>query len=338
MSIYSFLVGKADGIFLHIASIFILFLYLYNIGNDVNEITLIIIAWIFIVISFYTIQFYKRKKYFDELLSLINSLDEKYLISEMIDTPKYSDAVPYYDLLKKSNKSMLEKINSVKNERKEYKEYIEQWIHEIKTPIAAVKLISENNKNETTRSILYEIEKVDGFVEQVLFFARSEHLEQDYLIREIDIQSSINSVLAKNKQMFLQNTIKIKLRDVNRQIYSDSKWIEFIIGLILENAIKYKNKENPTIEIYCEDTKNGVILHISDNGQGIKESEISRVFEKGFTGTNGRRNKKSTGIGLYLCRKLCRKLDHEIKIESKENQYTKVSIIFPKGSFVTFEP
>ncbi len=337
MSLYDFLKGKFNEILLSILCAFTLSLYLINVGNSLEEVSLIIIAWVFIMVIVYSTQFLRRKKYYDELIEIVDNMKEKYLIGEMIDCPKYSDAIPYYYLMKKANKSMLEKINEVKGERKEYKEYIEQWIHEIKTPIAAVKLISENDKTSTTRNILYELEKIDGFVEQALFYARSENVDKDYFVKEVSAEKSVTSVLMKNKQMFLRNGIKVKLHNLDNTIYSDGKWIEFIIGLVLDNSIKYKNQQEPEIQIYCEDIKNGVCLNIKDNGIGIEEDELSRVFEKGFTGSNGRMSTKSTGIGLYLCKKLCIKLDHEIKISSVKNQYTKVSIFFPKGNFVKFE-
>ena len=114
---------------------------------------------------------------------------------------------------------------------------------------------------------------------------------------------------------------------------SDPKWLEFIINQIMVNSIKY-SKENPIIKFEVKENKNNVILSIEDNGIGIKTSEIGRIFDKGFTGTNGRIKKKATGLGLYLAKKLCDKLGHNITITSKENEYTKVTIVFPISSLI----
>ena len=275
-----------------------------------------------------------RKEFYNEISKSIDNLDKKYLISEVIDKPVYLEAEPYYYLLKKASKSMREEINSIKNERKEYKEYIEQWIHEVKTPISSIKLIEENNKTSVSRLVLQELETLDRYVEQALFYARSEEVEKDYLIKEMSLENCINKVIIKNKQIFILNNIDVEIENVDKNVYCDSKWLEFILNQIVVNASKYRNPENPKVKIYTEDIKNGIQLIIEDNGLGISQSELNRVFEKGFTGSKGRLNNKSTGIGLYLCKKLCEKLGLIIDIESKENLYTKVIIIFPKGNFV----
>ena len=263
-------------------------------------------------------------------------MDKKYLISEVIDKPIYLEAGPYYDLLKKASKAMREEINSIKNSRKEYKDYIEQWIHEVKTPIASIKLIEENNKTNTSRVVLQELEKLDTYVEQALFYARSEEVEKDYLIREMSLEECINKIIIKNKKIFILNNIGVEIDNIDKNVYSDSKWLEFILNQIIVNAIKYRNNKDPKVKVYVSDVKNGIKLIVEDNGIGIPTDELERVFEKGFTGSTGRLNSKSTGIGLYLCRKLCDKLGLLIDIESEINRYTKVSITFPMGSFCKF--
>ena len=231
---------------------------------------------------------------------------------------------------------MREEINSIKNSRKEYKEYIEQWIHEVKTPIASIKLIEENNKTNTSRFVLQELENLDRYVEQALFYARSEEVEKDYLIRDMSLEECINKVIIKNKQIFILNNIDVEIDNLDKNVYSDSKWLEFILNQIIVNAIKYRNNKSPKVKVYIRDVKNGIKLIVEDNGVGIPLDELDRVFEKGFTGSLGRLNSKSTGIGLYLCRKLCNKLGLLIDIESEINSYTKVSITFPMGSFCKF--
>ena len=226
-----------------------------------------------------------------------------------------------------------QEINTIKNQKKDYKEYIEKWIHEVKTPISAIKLIEENNKTSTSRLVLQELEEIDRYVEQALFYARSEDVEKDYLVKEISLEKCINSVITRNKQVLILNSIDIEIYDICESVYSDSKWLEFILNQIIVNCIKYRKENESTIKIYTKEIKNAVDLTIYDNGIGIPSDEISRVFNKGFTGNKGRVNYKSTGIGLYLCKKLCDKLGLLIKIESEENEYTKINIIFPKGNF-----
>lgn len=334
MSLGDFLKSRFSVIFLNLISLVTLLVFLFSVGNTVDTLKIISVTWIIVLGTYLFFQYKNRKEFYNEISKSIDNLDKKYLISEVIDKPVYLEAEPYYYLLKKASKSMREEINSIKNERKEYKEYIEQWIHEVKTPIASIKLIEENNKTNISRLVLQELENLDRYVDQALFYARSEEVEKDYLIKEMSLENCINKVIIKNKQIFILNNIDVEIENVDKNVYCDDKWLGFIINQIVVNASKYRNLENPKVKIYAEDIKNGIQLIIEDNGLGIPKAELNRVFEKGFTGSKGRLNNKSTGIGLYLCKKLCGKLGLTIDIESKENLYTKVIIVFPKGSFV----
>lgn len=334
MSLGDFLKSRFSVIFLNLISLVTLLVFLFSVGNTVDTLKIISVTWIIVLGTYLFFQYKNRKEFYNEISKSIDNLDKKYLISEVIDKPVYLEAEPYYYLLKKASKSMREEINSIKNEKKEYKEYIEQWIHEVKTPIASIKLIEENNKTNISRLVLQELENLDRYVDQALFYARSEEVEKDYLIKEMSLENCINRVIIKNKQIFILNNIDVEIENVDKNVYCDDKWLGFIINQIVVNASKYRNLENPKVKIYAEDIKNGIQLIIEDNGLGIPKAELNRVFEKGFTGSKGRLNNKSTGIGLYLCKKLCGKLGLTIDIESKENLYTKVIIIFPKGSFV----
>ncbi len=195
-------------------------------------------------------------------------------------------------------------------------------------------MVIENNKNEVTQSIDEELDKVEDYIDQVLFYARSNTVEKDYYIKECNLKDIVNESIKKNKSTLIQNKILINIHDLNETIYTDSKWIHFILNQIIQNSVKYKKQDNNSeIEIYSKQGKENIILYIKDNGIGIKKEEITRVFEKGFTGTNGRlQNKKSTGIGLYLCKKLCDKLGIAIELNSAQNQGTEVRFVFPKGT------
>lgn len=336
MNLGDFIKSRFSVIFINFIGLITLLIFLFSVGNTIDILNIVALVWIIVVGVYLFFQYKSRKEFYNELSKTVDNLDKKYLISEVIDKPIYLEAEPYYDLLKKASKSMREEINSIKNSRKEYKEYIEQWIHEVKTPIASIKLIEENNKTSTSRFVLQELESLDRYVEQALFYARSEEVEKDYLIREMSLEECINKVIIKNKQIFILNNIDVEIYNLDKNVYSDSKWLEFILNQIIVNAIKYRNDKNPKIKVYVRDIKNGIRLIVEDNGIGIPLDELERVFEKGFTGSLGRLNSKSTGIGLYLCRKLCNKLGLLIDIESEINRYTKVSITFPIGSFCKF--
>jgi len=200
-------------------------------------------------------------------------------------------------------------------------------------------MVIENNKNEVTRSIDEELDKVENYIEQVLFYARSNTVEKDYYIKTSNLKDIVSESIKKNKSTFIQNKMLINIHDLDKTVHTDSKWIQFILNQIIQNSIKYKKlNENLEIEIFAKQNPENVILCIKDNGIGIKKGEITRVFEKGFTGTNGRMsNKKSTGIGLYLCKKLCDKLGCAIELNSVQNEGTEVRIVFPQSSYINMK-
>ena len=284
------------------------------------------------------IEYYSKKSYYNNLLEKLDELDKKYLLSEVISKANFQDGNLFKEILEETGKSMLENVNKYKYAQEDYKEYIELWIHEIKTPISASKLIIENNKNEITKNIEEELDKIENYTEQALYYARRNTVEKDYIITKTNLKDIVNMSIIKNKTTILNNKFELNIHDLEKQVYTDSKWVVFILNQVIQNSIKYSKNENQSIEIYAEEQKEKVTLYIKDNGLGIKKSELSRVFEKGFTGENGRIiGKKSTGIGLYLCKKLCDKLQLAININAEQNVGTEVTIVFPKGSFSHFE-
>lgn len=199
-------------------------------------------------------------------------------------------------------------------------------------------MVIENNKNTVTKSIDEELDKVENYIEQALFYARSNTVEKDYYIKKSKLKDIVNESIKKNKNALIQEKISMNIHDLEFDVNTDSKWIMFILNQIIQNSVKYKRKDNNLeIEIYGKKGKENVILYIKDNGIGIKKEESARVFEKGFTGTNGRMsNKKSTGIGLYLCKKLCDKLGIAIELNSIQNEGTEVRLVFPQNSYSSF--
>lgn len=279
--------------------------------------------------------YYRKKNYYNNFIGILEQLDEKYLITELIKYPHFLDGQIMIDSIYEIDKAMKEHLNEAIHRQSELKEYIEMWCHEVKTPVATSQMIIENNPSLVTESIKEELLKIDDYVEQVLFYARSENVEKDYLIKDIKLSEVVNSVIKRNKKDLINNHIKIELSDLDIVVASDKKWLEFILNQIINNAIKYVD-QSPKIKIWAHQAKNQVELKISDNGIGILENEIERVFDKGFTGTNGRIKQKSTGIGLYLCKKLCLRLNHEIMINS-DSKRTVVTIVFPYSSHITLQ-
>ena len=307
-------------------------LFLALTGNSRDTILLILLCWLLILLCTVAAACRQRKKELDTLLQTALVLDRRCLIPEVMQPPSRAEDQVYYSLLKLAEKSMLEEIGVIDRERAEYKEYIEQWIHEIKTPITAMKLLCENNRSSFTRELLAQLERADGFARQALYYARSEHAEKDYSIHEISLCQVVHQAVADNKYLLLRKHVAVRMEETDLRVFSDEKWLVFILDQLIVNAVKYRN-ENPTLQFSMESRCSQVLLSVSDNGMGIPPEDLPRIFEKGFTGRNGRIRQGSTGLGLYLCRRLCDKLGVGLCARSGAGQTT-VVLTFQINHFV----
>ena len=296
---------------------------------------LIIISIIFFLSSFIFLllyNYFRKKKFYNELINNTKLLDKKYLVLETLSEPSFLEGKILYDSLYQIDKSMNERIKLYEKNLSDFKEYVEMWIHEVKIPLSSLSLMCHNHHNEIDKKYLNQINKLDNYVDQVLYYVRSNDVEKDFLIKKTNLEKVINSVMIKNKDEILLNNITVNVENLNIFVYTDTKWLIFIINQILNNSIKYKKKNgNSVIKIYATEEKDLVNLFIYDNGIGINKSDITRVFDKTFTGENGRKDANSTGMGLYIVKKLIDKLGHKISISSKENEYTEVKITFGKN-------
>lgn len=327
MNISQYIKDKILSIFIIVMSFIISSTFMYLAKININSIVFVQLMFLMSLTLVFILQFYKKKKYYDEFLKDFNRLDEKSHITEIVKKPKFVEGKILYDVLKLENKYTNDIISQNKNNFIDYQQYIETWIHEVKTPIATSKLLIENNKNITTLSIEEEIDKIDGYVEQVLYLAKSDSVEKDYHIKKVYLRTMVmNEIKSKSKEI-INGNIKPVIGNLDYYVLADSKWIEFIIGQIINNSIKYKG-DKAKIEFYSEKQGDKVSLYIKDNGVGIESQDISRVFEKGFTGNNGRKGNNSTGIGLYICKKLCEKLEVDINLYSEPGEGTTIKLTF----------
>lgn len=301
-------------------------------GISLSEIILLWVCFAIIVSFTWLGCFWKQQKRIQYLLETLDSLDQKYLIAEIAEQPETEIEKIYFCLMKTALKSMTDEVAEVRRLNVEYKDFIEQWIHEIKVPVTGIQLLCENNKTEIMRKIIAQTELIEQNVERVLFYARLGSVEKDYLIKEVSLKQCVLEVLSQNKQFLIQNKVCVYTDSISDSVFSDSKWLCFIVKQIILNSIKYCGDKLPVIEIKSQDMGDYVTLFIKDNGIGIKPSEVNRIFDKGFVGSNGRMGKKSTGIGLYLCDQLCLKLGIGISVESELGRYTTILLHFPKSN------
>lgn len=314
-----------------IFSIYIIILILFLIALKLTS-SIIIFIIVFTVVIFSLIllyDYFRKRKFYNELLDKLNTLDKKYLLIEMLLEPNFLEGKILYDVLDEVNKNEHDLISKLKKKQDDFKEYIELWIHEVKLPLASLTLINRKDKNT-----LRELKRIEDDVEQILYYVRCENANNDYLIKEWNLDTIIKNVALRNKDDLLALDIDFKVDNCNLKVLTDSKWLEFVINQIVSNSIKYKKDKDSIIEITGEDYDNYVTITIYDNGKGISKSDLPRVFSKTFTGNNGRVNSsKSTGMGLYLCKELCNKLGHKIEIDPKVDEYTKVVITIYKKDF-----
>ena len=336
MSFLDYFKEKVIFIIINIIVLIITSYLLFGLNVSSYAIFIICILNFLASISFFIYDCLRKSKYYSSLLKRLDELDKKYFIGDVATEEDFLEGKILFEIISQATKSMKDDISEAVRNSTEYKEYIELWVHEIKTPIATCKLIIENNENEITESIGDEVSKVENYIEQVLFYARSNAVEKDYLIKEINLKDSINSVIRRNANILIEKKIKIDIKDVDKLVYCDSKWIEFILGQIVSNSIKYMNKKESVLSIYGENIGKDILLKICDNGIGMDEKCVIKAFAKGYTGENGRRFGKSTGMGLYLCKKLCDKLGLGISIRSRENEGTEISILFPINDMLKF--
>lgn len=277
--------------------------------------------------------FQRRSRYYNQVLNLLAQLDEKTLLSEIAARPNFLDGQIISDILRQSNKYQNDKIAEIQQQNREYRDFLDTWVHEIKTPITSARLIVENEKNPITLRIEDELRKIEHFVELVLYYARSSDVEKDFKVEKTTVKELVSMALKNYSKAIIQAGGHIKMEQLDIPVCADRKSCAFIIGQIISNAIKYRQDEF-TLKFSTQIEKNGICLLIEDNGIGIDAADLPRVFAKGFTGNNGRHFSKSTGIGLYLCKRLCDKMNMEIKISSNLGRGTTLTLYFPAESLL----
>ena len=332
MKLTNYLKDKISIIIITIISIILI--TLLDIAFKVPEglIIVTIVLLLLTLIIALLISYFQKRTFYNTLITNTKNLDKKYLVLETIPKPTTYEEELIYNIMCDINKSMIENVSSYINSTKDFKDYIEMWIHEVKIPISSLILMTHNHKNQVPKEYTEEIRRLDNYIDQILYYVRSNYTSEDFIFKKVKLEKIISSVALKNKDDLLENKIDLIVDIKNTEVYTDTKWLEFILNQIINNSIKYK-KDVPSsyIQINAIEDNNQITLFIKDNGIGIPKSDIPNVFKKSFTGTNGRDKIKSTGMGLYIAKKLCTKLGHKIEIESEEKEYTIVKITFGKN-------
>lgn len=298
------------------------------------------LAWLFAIVvglAFIAagISNYLRERAFCRQLAELaaSGADALDLVAELRE-PGYPAGDVAYDALKCVASLANARVGELAARDREYREFVETWVHEIKTPLSAADLMIENLDDRRLKPLAHELDRMNAYVEQALYYARSNSVENDYLVRGCKLSQLVGSAVKSRAQELIGAGMGVAMSDLDCQVFADPKWLQFVLGQLIDNAVRYRRAEGARIDFLARVLDQGkaderVVLDVRDNGCGIAAADVGRVFERGFTGTNGRTHAKSTGLGLYLVRNLCEKMGLAVSIASVQDQWTCVSISFP---------
>lgn len=297
-----FLKSKQNELLCYIGSmsLFVTVLFLYDVRTDAIQYGLLLSTVLFLLNL--TLQFFKFQKRLSEQ--------------------------DYQNIIKNLKEQNSELKSQERIFKQEMSDYYSMWVHQIKTPIAAMHVLQQTLEEEYPeqkyiKEIKLELFKIEQYVEMVLTYLRMGEMSGDLKFEKYSLDAIVRQVIRKYSQMFILRKIHLQYAKTSQCIVTDEKWLQFVLEQVLSNALKY-TKDGGMIFIYTEEKENKKCLVIEDSGIGIQAEDLPRVFEKGFTGYNGRADKKSTGIGLCMCKKIMERLNHQIWIESEVDKGTKV--------------
>jgi len=308
-------------------SLFLFFLWIlcfstvFSLSNlPLEPILYASLLFLYIGIIYWVIDFYFYMKRFRTLIKLQRTITIKI---DDLPSPTNTIEQQYEELIRILHQEKNRLSLQADSKLTDLMDYFTQWTHQIKTPIAAMRLLLQSKSNEQNIELEMELFKIEQYVEFVLQYLRLDHMSSDFVLKQYDLNEIVKQAIRKQAKMFIRKKISLHFTEIQCQVLTDEKWLLFVIDQLLSNAIKYTQKGSISIYMEQGDRK---ILVIEDTGIGISEEDLPRVFEKGFTGYNGRVFNTSTGIGLYLCKKILTKLSHQISIESEVGRGTKVRV------------
>lgn len=338
-------VADALGLFLAVTA---------GMGGDVAVLVAAVLAAG--AVAAFSLDYLRRRSFYRSLDRVARGVERPLWINEIVRRPDFAEGELVYDAMRAVAKAANDNVAAHHRQASDYREYIETWVHEAKSPLAAAHLMSDNLRGlicggatpgeedalSKIAGIEEELDRVGGFIEQALFYARSETLDRDYLIRRQSLSHLVSSAIKANADMLIAAHVAPSCRDLGYEVFTDEKWIAFILGQIVQNSVKYARADGASIEFSARLLSEGgadeaVELTIADNGCGVPESDLPRVFEKGFTGSNGRAVERSTGIGLYLVHRLCEKMGVRVSAASREGEGFSIALAFPTNKFHYFD-
>lgn len=328
MTLREFLADRLGRIFLRLFCAALAALFLLCTGTQSGVIAILALAMLAVSGTVFLFDFCYQRARLQELEAILEDLDQKYLFTECVAPPRGVYERRLFELVRRAGRDMVGAVSDARAAQREYREYVESWVHEIKTPITAAGLLCRNLESDIRRRLSYELGQVEAHVERALFYARAESPERDCVIRRMELKNIVAQALENHRTLLIRSGVRVETEGLDCLVYTDGKWAAFILGQLLQNAARYR-REDPVLAISARALGKEVQLTVRDNGIGIPAHEVSRVFDRGFTGSNGRSRGGSTGMGLYLCKKLAAFLELKLFLTSEEGEGTTVTLIFP---------
>lgn len=292
------------------------------------------------------LDYLRRRRYYRRLAALAEGLAREgraYLAAELAEEPACAEERVFQEALRLGSKSMADELARMRADQRAYRDYVETWVHEVKTPIAAARLAAANDPCPVAEAMDVELGRVEGFVDQALYYARSTSLDRDFQVREVVLADVARAAVRSCARTLIDAGVAPELTDLDLTVRADPKWLEFCLRQVLVNAAKYRRDadalagEPARVRLWARRRQTGLDaweteLFVEDNGVGIPACDLARVWDRGFTGENGRRYARSTGIGLYLVRELCAKMGLGVSCDSEPGAWTRVSVTFPDSA------
>lgn len=328
MSLGEFLADRAGRVAARLLAAGAAALFLRATGTQAGVLLLLAAVFLPLFAAAQLLDFFRQRARLRELEAVLDGLDQEYLFAECAPPPRGLFERRLFDLTRRAGRAMTGAVSDARAAQREYRDYVESWVHEIKSPITAAGLICRNLDGGTRRRLEPELARIEAHVERALFYARAESPEKDLLIRRVPLSELADRAIDQHRALLRQGGVRIETENLGQAVYTDGKWAVFLLGQLLQNAVRYRG-DDPVIRLSAERRGERVRLTVADNGAGIPAHELPRVFDRGFTGSNGRARGGSTGMGLYLCRKLADRLEIELSAASEEGRGTAVTLTFP---------
>ncbi|MDM5335028.1 sensor histidine kinase [Ureibacillus composti] len=311
-------------IFELIVVLFILSLYWLDGFRNIDTAVYSVVISIVLITSFLAARFIMRKNYLNRIVHLPNSMEDA--LQKNAKSPEHSQTEDYFHELYRLYQHEVQTLYAVKNR---HDQFLNQWIHQMKTPISVLELLLQEGDPLDKKSVQEEVDRLKRGIEMVLMNARLENFEEDMQVEQVHLKQIVNATINENKRLFITHRVFPETKiDEDLIVASDSKWLRFVLGQFVTNAVKYTFEPNKKVLFFAEKTDSSITLTIKDEGIGIPQSDISRVTKPFFTGENGRKTGESTGMGLFLAKEICEKLNHELNITSRVGVGTTITLIF----------